>query len=80
MTRDDIFKRTVALLAVMTEAEAEEITEESDLMEDLDVSSMDVMIVVSSLEEEFGVKVSEMLLQNVCTVGDVVDVIADLTK
>lgn len=78
MNKNDILQKTIALFATMTEAE--EITADSELMEDLDVSSMDVMIVVSSLEEEFGVKVPEMLLQNVCTVGDVADILADLKK
>ena len=57
MNKNDILQKTIALFATMTEAE--EITAQSELMEDLDLSSMDVMIVVSSLEEEFGIKVPE---------------------
>ena len=78
MNKNDILQKTIALFATMTEAE--EITAQSELMEDLDLSSMDVMIVVSSLEEEFGIKVPEMLLQNVETVGDVATMVTDLMK
>ena len=78
MTREEVLKKTITLFRTMTEAE--EITEDSELMEDLDVSSMDVMIVVSSLEEEFGIKVPEMMLQHVVTVGDVAELALSLAK
>lgn len=78
MNKNNILQKTIALFATMTEVD--EISAESELMEDLDLSSMDVMIVISSLEEEFGFKVPEKLIQNVDTVGDVADVVAALVK
>ena len=76
MCKDDILKRVIELFSTMTEAE--EITEDRDLIEDLEISSMDVLFLISSLEEEFHISVSEKEIRKMVTVGDVVQVIQEL--
>lgn len=78
MFDQDVLKRVIELFSTMTEAE--EINEESELIEDLDLSSMDVMFLISSLEEEFQVSVPEKEIRKMVTVGDVVQIIQDLRK
>lgn len=78
MCKDDILKRVIELFSTMTEAE--EITEDSELIDDLDISSMDILFVMSSLEEEFQVKISEKDIRNMFTVGDVANVVKALKK
>lgn len=78
MFDQDVLKRVVELFSTMTEAE--EINEESELIEDLELSSMDVMFLISSLEEEFQVSVPEKEIRKMVTVGDVVQIIQDLRK
>ena len=78
MCKEDILKRVIELFSTM--AEAEEITEDSELIEDLGISSMDVLILISSLEEEFRIKVPEKLIPKMTTVGDVVDIICEIRK
>lgn len=78
MNKETILEKAIALFTTMTEAD--DITAESELMEDLDLASMDVLFVISSLEEEFGVKVDETMIQNMYTVGDVADIVAGLMK
>lgn len=78
MFDQDVLKRVVELFSTMTEAE--EINEESELIEDLELSSMDVMFLISSLEEEFHISVPEKAIRQMVTVGDVVQVIQDLRK
>lgn len=70
-----ISKRVIRLLSMVTEAE--EINEDSELMEDLEISSMDVLFLISSLEEEFQITIPEKLVRKMITVGDVIDIVAD---
>lgn len=76
MDNEKILSRVIELFSAMTEAE--EITADSDLFDDLEVSSMDVLFLISSLEEEFSVKVPEKELRRVSTVGDVADILERL--
>lgn len=78
MCKDDILKRVIELFSTMTEAE--EITEDSELIDDLEISSMDILFVISCLEEEFQVKISEKDIRKMYTVGDVADVVKALKK
>ena len=78
MCKDDILKRVIELFSSMTEAE--EITEDSELIDDLEISSMDILFVISCLEEEFQVKISEKDIRKMYTVGDVADVVKALKK
>lgn len=78
MCKVDILKRVIELFSSMTEAE--EITEDSELIDDLEISSMDILFVISCLEEEFQVKISEKDVRKMYTVGDVADVVKALKK
>ena len=57
MSREDVLKKVIELFSMVSEAE--EITEDSDLMEDLGVSSMEIMTMIANIEEEFRIKVTE---------------------
>lgn len=76
MDNETILTRVIELFATMTEAE--EITADSEILEDLEISSMDVLYLISSLEEEFHISVPEQLVRKMVTVGDVADVIEQL--
>ena len=76
MDSEKILARVIELFSAMTEAE--EITADSDLFDDLEVSSMDVLFLISSLEEEFHIKVPEKELRKVATIGDLVEILEDL--
>ena len=45
----------------------------SSLMEDLEADSLDVIELVMAFEEEFGVKMPDEELENIKTVGDIVN-------
>lgn len=78
MCKDDILKRVIELFSTMTEAE--EINEDSELVDDLEISSMDVLFLISCIEEEFNIKVPEKAIRKMFTVGDVADIICELIK
>ena len=79
MDNNNILQRVIDLFATMADTE-EEITADSELIEDLGISSMDVLFLISSLEEEFKIKVPEKEIRKIVTVGDVVDTIIALLK
>lgn len=76
MYNEDILNRVIALFSTMTEAE--EITADSELIEDLEISSMDVLYLISCMEDEFEIKVPEKEVRKMVTVGDVAEVIENL--
>lgn len=79
MDREAILQRVIDLFATMADTD-EEISEASELIEDLGISSMDVLFLISGLEEEFKIKVPEKVLRKMVTIEDVVDTIVNLMK
>ena len=75
MNKEEILNKVIELFSTMTEAE---VCEDSEIMEDLDMSSMDVLFLISSIEEEFKIKISEKAIRKIETVGDVADIIDGL--
>lgn len=51
----------------------------SRFYEDLDISSMEFFSLVTEIEQEFGIRVSDRDLQKISTVGDVVRMVAEKT-
>ena len=78
MRYNEVLDRVIAVMSTISDAE--EITEESEIMEDLDISSMDVLFLISSMEAEFKCKVPEKELRKVVTVGDVAQIIVKALK
>lgn len=76
MSEEKVLEKVIQLFLTMTEAE--EIRPDSELMEDLDISSMDVLYLVSCLEEEFNVKISESAIRRMFTIRDVAEIICQL--
>ena len=57
----------------------EKITMDSNILEDLEADSLDVVDMVMSLEDEFGVEIPDEEIENLHTVGDVVRYVEDNT-
>ncbi len=53
-----------------------EITEETSLKDDLGADSLDLLELVMAFESEFGVEIPPEELEDVSTVGDIMDYIA----
>lgn len=67
-----MFEKIVRLLGDYTDVPANEITLNSDFIVDLHVDSVDMVAMIMSLEDEFGVQIPDEQLNNIHTVGDVV--------
>jgi acyl carrier protein len=57
--------------------DAEDITEDSKIMEDLGADSLDVIELVMILEEEFDMEIPDSDIEELSTVGDVVEYIKE---
>ena len=77
MNYEEILKRVIKLLETMKEPE-NEVTADSELIEDLGVSSMDLVFLVTSLEEEFEIKVPVSVIRKMYTVTDVAEIVDEL--
>ena len=78
MTRDEIFQFIVKVFKTMTDAET--IQESDEVIDDLGISSMDILFLMSYLEEEFHIKITERLIRKVVTVGDLVDAVQKVLR
>lgn len=68
----DTFEKIRALLAEQLDIEPSRITMDSDIMSDFEADSLDIVDMVMTLEDEFGIEVPDDAIENLRTVGDVV--------
>ena len=67
------------LLATQLDIDEEKITANTNIAEDLDADSLDIIELMMSVEEEFGVVIAEEEVGNFKTVADVAKFIDDNT-
>lgn len=70
----DIFAKVKALISEQLGVDEADIAKETTF-EDLDADSLDIVELVMSLEEEFNLEISDEDVENIRTVGDVVQYI-----
>jgi acyl carrier protein len=74
-----VFDQIKEMLAEQLDLDESKITMDSDIVEDLEADSLDVVDLVMSMEDEFGVEVPDEVIENFKTVGDVVRYIEENT-
>ena len=67
-----VFERIREIICDQLDLEADKVTMDSDIMEDFEADSLDVVDLVMSIEDEFGLEVPDDQIENFRTVGDVV--------
>ena len=67
-----VFEKLRAIICQQLEIPEEQVTMESNFMEDLDADSLDLVDLVMSFEDEFGLEVPDDQIENFRTVGDIV--------
>ncbi|MGN0622916.1 MAG: acyl carrier protein [Oscillospiraceae bacterium] len=67
-----VFEKVRDIVAEQLDVDAEEITMESSIVDDLGADSLDVVDLVMSIEEEFDVEIPDEDVENIKTVGDIV--------
>lgn len=72
-----VFEKVREILCDQLDLEEEKVTMDSDIIEDFEADSLDVVDLVMSLEDEFGIEMPDEEVENVHTVGDIVRYIED---
>ena len=74
------YERIKDILSEQLDVEPEEITEQSNIIEELGADSLDVVEMLMSLEDEFNVIITDEKVHEFTTVGDVVKFVEGLIK
>lgn len=67
--------RLKELIAENFGCEIEDVKPETNLVEDLEVDSLDIVELTMAIEEEFGVSIPDSDLENIRTVQDIINII-----
>ncbi|MGN0500996.1 MAG: acyl carrier protein [Ruminococcus sp.] len=70
-----VLEKVKAILAEQFDVEEDKVTADTDLQEDLGADSLDVVDLLMSIEDEFGVEVPDEEIENIKTVGALVSYI-----
>jgi acyl carrier protein len=70
-----IFEKVKEKIAEQLGIDADEVTLESQIVDDLDADSLDVIELLMMLEEEFDMEITDEEAEKLVTVGDVVEYI-----
>ena len=70
-----VFEKITEILAEQLDANAEEMTMETKIAEDLGADSLDVVELLMSIEDEFDVEIPDEEIENIKSVGDLVNYI-----
>lgn len=73
-----IFEKVKALLEEQMDISSDlELTMDTSFVEDLEADSLDVVELIMAIETEFGITIEDEDVENIKTVGDVVNYISD---
>ena len=70
-----VFEKIKAILSSQLDVDAEELSLETKIAEDLGADSLDVVEMLMSIEGEFDVEIPDEEIEKLKTIGDVVDYI-----
>ncbi len=77
MERHFIKETVTELIRDIIDDDAVEITEECGLMEDLELSSLEIMTMIADIEQEYQIVLEESDLRQIVTVGELIDCIKE---
>lgn len=75
MTTEEIIRKIAEVIEDVTDIPASDIQGSSVLMDDLELSSLEVMTIIADLEKVFHIRLKEKELMNIITVSDVAECI-----
>ena len=77
MNMNEIYETILNIIEDVTDIPKDEIEEDSSLISDLDISSIEIMAVVSEVWKEFSIKIKEEQLLTIETVKELVELVSE---
>lgn len=77
---EQILDKVMEYLADELEDDEVQVTEDSNLMDELGLSSIEIMTILGNLEDEFEVKISDTYLRKMITVKNVAEIVNQLIE
>lgn len=75
-----VYDKVIDIVANQFDVEREELSAETDFVDDLRADSLDVVELIMALEDEFEIEVPDDQMESVRTVGDVVSYLEDIVE
>jgi acyl carrier protein len=73
MTREEVFEHVKGILVETLSVDEEKVTMDARFQEDLETDSLDLVELVMTMEEKFGIKITDEEAADIKTVGNAVD-------
>lgn len=67
--------RILEIIAEQFHVNVEDLEEDTNFVDDLNVDSIELLELVMAIEDEFDIELDDEILENITTVGDVLDFI-----
>ncbi|HEX3272685.1 MAG TPA: acyl carrier protein [Ktedonobacterales bacterium] len=80
MSREEILAQLKPVVAEQLGVDESEVREDASFTEDLNADSLDLVELIMSLEEKFGLQISDEDAEKLTTVGESVDFISEHVK
>jgi acyl carrier protein len=77
ISKEDLFAKIKENLVETLELDADHVTLETNIVEDLGADSISLMEFTLALEDEFGIEISDEDAEHILTLGQVVDYVSD---
>ncbi len=74
---NEVFEKIVDIIVDIADNPRDEVKEDSELMDDLNLSSLEIMAIVSKIEKEFSVKFNEKDLLAMSSLADMIDYLSN---
>lgn len=68
-----IFEKLKDIIAEQLSVEADEVTMDSNIQDDLGADSLDVVDLITTIEDEFDLSIPDEAVEDIKTVGDIVN-------
>ena len=80
MERDEIKNKLYEMVSEVLEISVNEIDEDKVLMDELDISSLEIMTMIADLEAQFQIVIPESDIRGMVRIRDIIDYIYEAKK